>query len=162
MLNQLRQTAPAVALLICVALVAAWVSGAHAHRHVAWLKGDHSLHASAQAKHEHGHSHAQAVATEAAAELMAGSTDTGSHVTPHAASLIHLDGHEDIESHALQPPSGKVLPDLGLLALVSFAVFVLSRASTLVLVVVPDPPASRQAGWTLRPPLRGPPSFSVV
>ena len=164
MFSQLRQTAPAVVALICMVLLTVWITGTHAHRHVAWINGEHSLPVAGdgQRVHEHGHSHAIGLATDAATKFALDTPEHDEHSSLYSASLVHLDGLEDIESHALQPVSGKALPDLSLLALVSFAVFVLSRAKMLALVLIPDPPASKRAGWRLRPLLRGPPSISVV
>jgi hypothetical protein len=63
---------------------------------------------------------------------------------------------------ALQPPAFKTPLDLPLLVLLCCAVLVLTRTRTPVVAVFIDPPDPKRADWSLRPPLRGPPSFSVV
>lgn len=164
MLNQLRQTAQAVAHLICVALLATWVTGAHAHRHVGGLGHEHTLHAGDDLPplHEPDHSHERIDAHAAVPDLGIAEHDQHEHVAAHSVALIHDDGHENIELQALQPPSGKVLPDLPLLALLCCAVLVLARTRTPMVAVITDPPDPERSPWSLRPPLRGPPSFSVV
>ena len=77
-------------------------------------------------------------------------------------SLIHQDGHENIELQALQAPAVKSLLDLPLPVLLCVAVWVLTRTRTAVVAARTDPPDPKRADWFLRPPLRGPPSFSVV
>lgn len=163
MLNRLRQTAPAVALLICVALLATWTTGAHAHRHVGGHQHEHVQQAWAEtdSNHEHGHSH-EVDSSHAPASGHAGADGDRSHFGTHSLALAHDDGHENIEVQALQPPSVKSLLDLPLLALVCFAILLLSRTRRLVVAAIPDPPDPKRVDWSLRPPLRGPPSSSVV
>lgn len=162
MLNRLRQTAPVVALLICVALLATWLTGAHAHRHVGAQEHGHTLHAWAEmdSDREHGHGHELTIDHAIAADFPSSKHDDGDHFDPHPSSLIHQDGHENIELQALQAPAVKSLLDLPLLLCV--AVVVLTRIQIPVVAVRTDPPDPKRADWFLRPPLRGPPSFSVV
>ena len=162
MLNRLRQTAPVVALLICVALLATWLTGAHAHRHVGAQDDGHSLHAWAgmDSDREHGHSHELNVDHAIAADFPSIEHDDSDHFDHHPLSLIHQDGHENIELQALQAPTRRSLLDVPLLLCV--AVLVLTRTQIPVVAVLTDPPDPKRADWFLRPPLRGPPSFSVV
>ncbi|MES2884992.1 MAG: hypothetical protein V4709_09325 [Pseudomonadota bacterium] len=167
MLSRLRQTAPAVALFVCFALLAIWMTGAHAHRHVGGQQHEHTQPGVAVMDHahelEHGHSHETELLHTGVAESgttsFAGDSD---HFDPHSVSLVHEDGHENVEVQALQPPAFKSLLDLPLLALLCVAVLVLTRTRTAVVAVLTDPPDPKRADWSLRPPLRGPPSFSVV
>lgn len=162
MLNRLRQTAPVVASLLFVALLATWLTGAHAHRHVGAPQHGHTLHALAgmDSDREHGHSHELSIDHAIAADFPSNEHDDGDHFAPHPASLIHQDGHENIELQALQALAVKSLLDLPLLLCV--AVLVLTRTQIPVVAVLTDPPCRKRADWFLRPPLRGPPSFSVV
>lgn len=162
MLNRLRQTAPVVALLICVALLATCITGAHAHRHVGAQDNGHTLHAWAgmDSDREHGHGHELNIDHAIAADFPSSDPDDDDYFDPHPLSLIHQDGHENIELQALQAPAGKSLLDLPLLLCV--AVLVLTRTRIPVIAVLTDPPDRKRADWFLRPPLRGPPSFSVV
>ena len=164
MLNRLRQTAPLVALLICVALLATWLTGAQAHRHVGAEDDGHTPHAWAgmDSDREHGHSHELNADHANAADFPSSEHDDGDHFDPHPLSLIHEDGHENIELQALQAPAGKSLLDLPLLVLLCVAVLVLTRTQISVVAVLTDPPDPKRADWLLRPPLRGPPLFSVV
>ena len=164
MLHRLRQTAPLVALLICLALLATWLTGAHAHRHVGAQEHGHTLHtwAGLDADREHGHSQELDIDHAVAADSPSSEHDDGDHFAPHPLSLIHQDGHENIELQALQAPAVKSLLDLPLLVLLCVAVWVLTRTRTPVVAARTDPPDPKRADWFLRPPLRGPPSFSVV
>ncbi|MES2885464.1 MAG: hypothetical protein V4709_11695 [Pseudomonadota bacterium] len=164
MLKRLRQTAPAVALLICVALLATWMTGAHAHRHV----GDHAHEAVAAAlsavdgAHESGHGHdAQHAHDDASNEF---NTEHGesAHSEAHPVTLIHQDGHENVEVQALQPSPAKSHLDWPLLVLLCCAALLLTQTRTPLVAVLTDPPDPKSADWSLRPPLRGPPSFSVA
>lgn len=162
MLNRFRQSAPAVITLLCVALLAAWLTGAHAHRHVGGHLHDHSP--SAWGVVEQGHSHEQAPAHDAlvsSSETL--SADHDDDFAGHAALQHHADGHDDVETQLMQPRNGVALPDLPLLAVLLFcAVFVLPRSKTFTVVAINDPPDPRRTAWSLRPPLRGPPSFSIA
>lgn len=162
MLNRLRQKAPAVALLICVTLLATWLTGAHGHRHVGGHEHEQALHGWGGVHSEHNHSHDLAPEHATTADLATSIHFAGEHFEPHSLTLNHADGHENIEIQALQPPAGKTMPDLLLLVLLFCAVFVLTRTRTLVVPVVTEPPDPRRAYWSLGPPLRGPPSFSVI
>lgn len=164
MLNRLRQTAPAVALLICLALLATWMMGAHAHRHVGGHEHEQALHAlgGIDADHGHLHSHELEWSHATAPDLASSGQADGEHFDPHSVALIHEDGHENIELQALRPASGKTLSDLPLLVLLCCAALVLTRTRTSVVAVITDPPDPRRSIWSLCPPLRGPPSFSVV
>ena len=167
MLNHFRQTAPAVALLICVALLAKGFTGAHGHRHVAGQEHEHSLNAGAgmDSGREHAHNHDGLDFSHAIvpALVSASSGPSGADpFDPHPVALIHEDGHADVVLQALQPSPRKALPDLSLLALLCGAILVLTRTRALVVAVISDPPDTKRADWSLRPPLRGPPSFSVV
>lgn len=168
MLESFRQTAPAASLLICVALLAAWMTGAHAHRHV----GRHPHGPAVQAagawdsirEFGHGHQalHAHAdVGDLAHAEHSVAEHNVNVHSDAHPITLIHDDGHENVELQALKPSPGKALPDWPWLLLYC-AVLVLNRSRTQLVAVLTDPPDPRSATWSLRPPLRGPPSFSVA
>ena len=164
MLNRLRQRAPLVALLICVALLATWLTGAHAHRHVGAQEHGRALHAWAGMDSDPAHSHGHELNIDhaVAADFASGEHDDGEHFDPHSVSLIHQDGHENIELQALQVPAVKSLLDLLSLALLCVAILVLTRTRTRVVAALTDPPDPKRADWFLRPPLRGPPSFSVV
>ena len=166
MLNRLRRAAPAVALLICVALLATWLTGAHAHRHLGAQARGHTLHAGVgmDSDHERGHSLEPNIDHAIAADLPSGEHDDGDHFDPHSVLLIHQDKHENIELRALQAPAVKTLLDLPLplLVLLCVAVLVLTRPRSAVVAVPSHPPDPQRADWFLRPPLRGPPSFSVV
>ena len=153
MLNSLRQTAPLLAGVICMALLAMWLTGAHGHRHVGGDSHQNALVGSA-AHHDHAdHSH-----EEAHDEL----PSARNHFKPHPLSLIHGDGHENIELKGLQPPPHTQLTDAPVLALLLCAVFLLARPRRLRVSVIDDPPINRLLEKSLRPPLRGPPLFSVA
>lgn len=164
MLNRIRQTAPTVALLICVALLATWLTGAHAHRHVGGHEHEQSLHAwgGVASGHEMSHGHELDSAHTVGHDLGTAGHREREHFDPHSIALIHADGHENVEMQALQPPVSKTLSDLPLLVLFCCAVLVLTRTRTPVLAVITDPPDPKRADWSLRPPLRGPPLFSVA
>lgn len=144
MLHRFRHSAPIVSALLCLALLATWLSGAHEHR----LPGDHQHQAqasslsAAHSAHEHAHAIAQ--------------------FAPHPLSLIHSDGHEDVEQQAVQPPGSKLLPEFALLVLPFCVLSILVRARILLVAAIADPPDLGPAVWSLRPPLRGPPSYSVL
>jgi hypothetical protein len=162
MLNRLRQTAPVVALLICAALLATWLTGAHAHWHVGTQDDEHTLHAwtGLDSDREHGHSHESNVDRAIEAEFPSIEHADGDHFAPHPLSLIHQDGHENIELQAVQAPGSKLLLDLPLL--VCAAVLVLTRTQIPAIALLTDPPDPKRTDGFLRPPLRGPPSFSVA
>jgi hypothetical protein len=164
MLQRLRQTAPAVALLICVALLATWMTGAHAHRHVGGHQHESVVHAAAasDALHESGHGHEAQHAHEGAANDLDGVHGDGVHSEAHPVTLIHQDGHENVEVHALQLSPAKSHLDWPLLVLLCCAVLVLARTRAPRVAVLTDPPDPKSTDWSLRPPLRGPPSFSVA
>lgn len=164
MLNRARQTAPTVALLICVALLAAWLTGAHAHRHVGGAGHKQSLHAGSavDSAHTAGHGHDGDFSSASALDHGTAEHSESGHSDAHSFALIHEDGHENIEFQALQLSPGKAALDFPLLLLLCCAVLALARTQTLVVRVIPDPPDPKPADWSLRPPLRGPPSFSVV
>jgi hypothetical protein len=162
MLNRLRQSAPAVASLICIALLATWITGAHAHRHVGTQDGGQTLHAWAEmgSDRDHGHGHELDIDQPITADFPRSELDDGDHFAPHPLSQIHLDGYENIELLAVQAPAVKSLLDLSLLLCV--AVLVLTRTQIPVVAVLTEPPDPKRVDWFLRPPLRGPPSISVV
>ena len=162
MLNRLRQSAPAVASLICIALLATWITGAHAHRHVGAQDGGQTLHAWAEmdSEREHGHGHELPIDQTIAADFPTSEHDEGDHFDLHPLSQPHPHGYENVELLAVQAPAVKSLLDLPLLLCV--AVLVLTRTQILVVAVLTEPPDPKRADWFLRPPLRGPPSFSVV
>lgn len=148
MLNSLRQTAPAVALLICVALLAMWLTGAHAHRPV----GNHG-HSHAQGLHAHAHhAHEDAAADDGSTGLP--------NVVLYAASTLLADAFSDIELTSLQPPHGKTLGDLPLIALLLCAALLLRRPRALIVAPPGNPPPLKRLEWFLSPPLRGPPDFA--
>lgn len=153
MLNSFRQNAPLLAGLICMALLAMWLTGAHGHRHIGADAHQHAL-VDAGADHGHAeHSH-EAVHDD--------SQPDQEHLAPHPLSLIHGDGHENIEVKGLQPPPGTQLPDAPLLGLLLCAVFLLAQPRRLRVCLIDDPPINRSLDQSLRPPLRGPPVFSVA
>lgn len=168
MLSRLRHSAPAIALLVCVALLATWLTGAHAHRHVGWsgqessLQASPDLHADDGHGHEHEHPHLLDALLVLASDMLGAAHDADTPLAPHPVSLIHHDGHENVEVQAVQPSFGKASLDLPLFALLCFAVLMLRPGRERVTVFHPQPPAVWRAAWTLRPPLRGPPSFSVA
>lgn len=149
MLNSFRQTAPLLAGLICMALLAMWLTGAHGHRQV----GDHehtlagSSSGQAHADHSHDSAHDETPPAHHA------------HSAAHPPSLIHSDGHEDIEVKGLQPPPSTQLGDAPVLALLLCAAFLLTRPPRLRVCLIDDPPITRSLALSLRPPLRGPPVF---
>lgn len=157
MLNCVRRTAPAVAWLLCASLLATWITGAHGHRHVGGQQHQDEQAGGSAARSEHEHSHEAAHGRAATIASF-----DGEHLAPHPVALIHTDGHENIEVQALQPSAGKSMSDLIVLALFYCAVFVLTRIQALVVFTGTDPPPPRRAGKSLRPPLRGPPLFSVA
>lgn len=158
MLNRFRQTAPTVALLICVAfLLATWLTGAHGHRHVGGHEHEPGVSGWSGAHSEHGHLHERAPAQSDADGLATMVQFDGEHFTPHPDALIHADGHENIEVQALQPPAGRSPLDLPLLVQFFCVAFVLARARAFIVLPITDPPDSKRADGSLRPPLRGPP-----
>ena len=152
MLTSLRQQATMIASLICVALLAMWMTGAHGHRHVSSEAHDHAVDA------DHGgHSH------EMPAEQESSFDDAGaSHHAVHSPTMMHGDDHEDIELQGLQPTPIKHLPDAPLLVLLICAVLVLARRQMGTLPLPTESPPLTASPGFLRPPLRGPPAFSVV
>lgn len=136
-----------------MALLAMWLSGAHGHRHIGADAHQRAL-ADALPAHDHpDHAH------EAAHE----DAQYGQyHFAPHPLSLIHGDGHENIEVKGLQPPTGTQLGDAPLLALFFCAVLLLATPRRLRVCLIDDPPINRSLAQSLRPPLRGPPLFSVA
>lgn len=153
MLNSFRQTAPLLAGVICMALLAMWLTGAHGHRHVGSDSHQHALAGSAAHHDDAGRSH------EVAHDESPSAHD---HFQPHPLSLIHGDGHENVELKSLQPQPGTQLTDSPVLALLLCAVFLLARPRRLPVSVIDDPPINRLLDQSLRPPLRGPPLFSVA
>lgn len=153
MLNSFRHTAPLLAALICMALLAMWLTGAHGHRHVGGDSHQHALAGSAadyaHADHPHDAGHDE-------------SPPAHDHFAPHALSLIHDDGHENIELNGLQPPPNTPLIDAPVLVLLLCAVFLLARPRAFRVSVIDDPPITRSLAKSVRPPLRGPPVFSVA
>lgn len=153
MLNSFRQTVALLAGVICMALLAMWLTGAHGHRHVGGDSHRHALAGSAAHHDDAGHSHEEAHADSPPAH---------DHFQPHPLSLIHGDGHENIELKGLQPPPGTQFTDTPVLALLLCAVFLLARPRRFRVSVIDDPPINRLLDQSLRPPLRGPPLFSVA
>lgn len=160
----LRRAARIVAFLTSLVLMTAWVTGAHAHRHVGAQEHGHTGHTwgGVDSNHELGHSDELNVDDAIAADIPSSEHDEGDHSAPHLLSLIHLDGHDNIELQALQAPAVKLLLNLPLLlpVLLCFALLVLTRPH---FVAVPtDPSNAKRADWFLSPPLRGPPAYSVA
>lgn len=152
MLSFLRQHATMIASLICVALVAMWITGAHGHRDVSGTAHDHEMGA------DHGnHSHTTALAQESGFDDAA-----AAHGVAHVPTMIHGDDHQDVEVQGLHPAPAKHLPDAPLLILLICAVLVLARRRTGTLASPTDSPPPTASPGFLRPPLRGPPAFSVV
>lgn len=54
------------------------------------------------------------------------------------------------------------MSDSAVLVLLFYAVFVLAKTKALIVPAFTDPPDPRRADGSLRPPLRGPPLFSVA
>lgn len=162
MLNRLRQTASAVTLFVSVALLATWTTGAHAHRHVGGQQHEHTQPALAEVDSSHAHEHSHELAPTDPRGVVSNAHSDSGHFAPHSAALAHEDGHENVELLVLQPPAVKSLLDLPLLALLCAVVLVLTRTRTTVVAVLTDPPDPKRADWSLRPPLRGPPSFSIA
>ncbi len=153
MLNRLRQIAPAAAFLVCLSLLAMWMTGAHAHRHVGGSSHSHGLPLMDDAPSAHDHSHtASASASHAEAE----------HLAAHPPSLIHDDGHENVDLQGLLPPSSPQLSDLLLVLSSVYAFLSLARAQPRLIPRIADPPLIHRMRWSWRPPLRGPPSFSAA
>lgn len=152
MLTLLRQQATMIASLICVALLAMWITGAHGHRHATDAAHDHEIGAG-----HGGHSHETP-------ELQGLSFDdtAAAHSTEHSPTMMHGDGHQDIELQGLHPAPFKHLPDAPLLILLICAVLVLARRRTGILPQPTDSPPPTARLSFLRPPLRGPPVFSVA
>lgn len=153
MLNRLRQIAPAAAFLVCLSLLAMWMTGAHAHRHVGRSSHSHALPLVNEAPSAHDHAHAASA--------------SASHAEPgplaaHPPSQIHDDGHENVELQGLRPPPSPAWIDLPLV-LMSLCAFLASAASRPLLIPrIADPPLIDRIRWSWRPPLRGPPSFSAA
>lgn len=144
MLNRFRHSAPPLVRLICLALLAMWLSGAHGHRHLATHGHEHMV-AAAGHLDLHAADHAQ---SGPGPEIFAA----------HSPAMIHADGHENIELKALQAPAGAQPGDPLALALLVCAVALVTRSRPHRAVVVNDPPISRSRCQSLRPPLRGPPA----
>ncbi len=166
MLDRLRQIVPAVSWLICFALLATWITGAHGHRHAAGSVHKQVLHSWFDAPdHAHDHAHAHEGLSDSHTDTTEwlGTGQSGSeHFEAHSIALIHADGHENIEILALQPQTIKTTVDLPSLVLLYSAVLFLTDRTELVVHHVTDPPDERRADWFLRPLLRGPPTRSVA
>lgn len=154
MLSVLRKTAPAVAALICMALLAMWLTGAHGHRHVGEHSQAHALDAANAAHADFAHAHDGAAHDESLPSL--------DRSQPHPLSVAHDDGHADVELQALQPPFIKHLSDAPVLALLLVVLFALASPRRLRLPPIADPPTPRSPVLSLRPPSRGPPLPSVA
>lgn len=149
MLNTLRKAAPVITGLVCMALLVMWITGAHGHRHIGGLTHQHMASSQHESHGEAGHSHEPALSD-------------GDHQEPDVSSVIHHDGHENIDLQGLRPPSGTQLPDTTLAGLLFCVFFVLAPPRRLRIGAIVDPPIERSVARSLRPPLRGPPLYSVV
>lgn len=157
MLSYLRQTSLPTALALCMALLAVWGSGAHAHRRI------DSGHAHSGSEFGFEVLHHDVVTS--ASQLVSDRQISESNLI-HAPHKLTPTSVEDVQLVGLRPSAsmGK-LPSLDLPPVILFF-----GALTLLLVL----PSGRLAGARespprplsnlvrLRPPLRGPPLFSVV
>jgi hypothetical protein len=149
MLTFLRQRATPLTLLICLAFIAMKMSGAHVHRHVDVAQGAQVLHVGVEMFHG-GHADHHEHSAHA---------DDGFHPEHAAESATH----EDIEAASIAISFEKLfkldLTSLVLLAAVAFRLFTPQRVGP---VSYCSPPRKPLARTYLRPPLRGPPPFSIA
>lgn len=145
MLEGVRQNAVLVVTLLGLTLLSMWLSGAHRHRPLT-----HDGHVHAPSLHGHYH-HVQSEAHD----RVVIPSDVPTASTPDAG--IHAEQHSDIKLTVLKPSAGKPLADLLLLALLACGMFLLRRPAGRATLPLPDPPPRWHSGFSLRPPLRGPP-----
>ncbi len=89
-----------------VALLATWLTGAHAHRHVVGHEHQQSFHAWSgfDTGHESGHGHELDFAHDTEHDLGSAKHSESEHFNPHSVALSHANGHENVELPTLQPP----------------------------------------------------------
>lgn len=158
-MDRLRQSASAVVCLICMALLGMWLTGTHGHRHVGGNHHDDRLHGQSETLLRHDHASESAHWPSGTVEPDV--RQDADHIASHSVHLIHADGHENIELKGVHAPGGSPSVSAPALALLFYVAFVLARTRPHFVPAISDPPRPVRER-SLRPPLRGPPSFSVV
>ena len=143
MLQSFRQFRNPVVILLGIALLVMWLTGAHAHR------ATHPHDKRVQSAHGHFHD-AHDTATHAEPQPL------DVHAVAHAVGIPTGDLHSDIKLTALRS-LGKSLSELPVLALLLFVALLLPRPRALAISSPPEPPARPRMSFRLSPPLRGPP-----
>ena len=156
MLAFLRNRSASTVIALCIALSAVWVSGAHAHRHVSL---GHT---------ESAHEHATPTAhDDHEAEYQAALGEVDEYAFEHdrwnANHALSSDTHQDVELVGVGASTVKTLGiDQLAVALLIVSFLPHQRLRSIVIAAPQAPPGRLLEPIHLRPPLRGPPSFSVV
>lgn len=159
MLNVFRRFSKPLATFVCMVLLTIWITGVHGHRQDASHGDHHPLTDGAfdDGSAEHPAAHGHYLDTHDPAH------DSHSDSPLLHAGFLHLgDGHHDIELPGLSTTKFNPASDLSAALILAIALLFLSSPRTIIFPRLPRTPFTRRRGWSLSPPLRGPPLISFA